>query len=125
MTIFMTKFIDANIFIERWTSQRAKELVDNLRREEHCTSVLVLAEVYHKLKKKNVKSTFEYVRNIMGSIKVYDVLQDDLFTAVKSDIEINVNDRIHIAVMKRNGISTIVSFDTDFDKDTTIVREEP
>ncbi|MBS3139139.1 type II toxin-antitoxin system VapC family toxin [Candidatus Woesearchaeota archaeon] len=121
----MTKFIDANIFIERWNNPRVRELIDNLRREEYCTSVLVLTEVYHKLKKKNVKNAFEYVRNIMGVIKVYDIITDDLFNAIKSTLEININDKIHIATMKRNGLSIIISYDTDFDRDKTITREEP
>jgi|SRR3989338_2648202 len=123
--IYMTKFIDANIFIERWNNPRVRELIDNLRREEYCTSVLVLTEVYHKLKKKNVKNAFEYVRNIMGVIKVYDIITDDLFNAIKSTLEININDKIHIATMKRNGLSIIISYDTDFDRDKTITREEP
>ena len=60
----------------------------------------------------------------MAGIKVYDLVQNDLFTAIKQDIDININDRIHIATMKRNSISTIISFDCDFDKDETILREE-
>lgn len=119
------KFIDANIFIERWSNERAKKLTDSLDREKHCTSVLVLAEVYHKLTKKNIENTFEYIRTIMGAINVYDFTQSDLFEAVKSKAEMNINDRIHIATMKRNNIYTIISFDGDFDKDKTIIREMP
>ena len=120
----MIKFIDANIFIRRWIDPKTAEFINNLDRDRHCTSVLVLAEVYHKLKKKNVQDSFEYVRNIMGAIKVHDVVQHDLFTAMKDNIDININDKIHIAVMKRNNVHSIVSFDVDFDKDKTITREE-
>ena len=120
----MLKFIDANIFIERWSNDKAKELTDSLEREEHCTSVLVLAEVYHKLKLKNVKNAFEYIRGIMGSINVYDFTKDDLFNAIKSPSDLNVNDKIHIEVMKKNNIHTIISFDKDFDKVKAITREE-
>jgi predicted nucleic acid-binding protein len=119
----MIKFIDANIFIERWSNEKVKSFIDTLEREKHATSILVLAEVYHKLKKKNIKNTFEYIRAIMGAIHVYDFIQDDLFTAMKNDIGTHINDRIHIATMKRKGITNIISFDTDFDKDKTIVRE--
>ena len=118
------KFIDANIFIGRWDSVNNKELLNNLNRDEHCTSVLVLTEVYHKLMKKKVQHSMEYIRAIMGAIKVYDLTQDDLFNAMKNQIDIDINDRIHIAVMKRNNIQTIISFDTDFDKDKTVIREE-
>ncbi len=120
----MTKFIDANIFIERWNNERVAEFLNNLNRDDHCTSVLVLSEVYHKLMKKNITDAFHYIRTIMGAIKVHDVFQDDLFFALKLDLPININDRIHLAVMKRNGLSCIISYDADFDHDTTITREE-
>ena len=122
--ISMSKFIDANIFIERWSNPKVKEFTDSLDREEHCSSVLVLTEVYHKLRKKNIKTAFEYIRGIMGAVKIYDFTQEDLFNAMRNEVDININDRIHIATMKRNNISTIVSFDTDFDRDKSISREE-
>jgi len=121
---FMIKFIDANIFIERWTNPKAQELIDNLDREKQCTSVLVLAEVYHKLKVKNVGNIFDYLRGILGSITVYDFTKDDLFNAIKNPADINVNDKIHIETMKRNKVNTIISYDKDFDRDKTIIREE-
>lgn len=120
----MTKFIDANIFIERWSNPKAEQLTNSLNREEHCTSVLVLAEVCHKLKLKNIKSVFEYIRGIMGSIEVYDFTQQDLFDAIKNPSDMSINDKIHISVMKNNNLDTIISFDKDFDKDSTIKREE-
>ena len=118
------KFVDANIFIERWSNPQVEEFTNSLRREQHCTSVLVLAEVQHKLKKKKVKNIFEYLRGIMGAIKVHDVIQEDLFNALKNPLDININDKLHLAVMKRNKISTIVSYDTDFDQEKEITREE-
>ncbi len=118
------KFIDAHIFIERWSNPRAEEFTNALQREQHCTSVLVLAEVQHKLRKKKVKNVFEYLRGIMGAIKVHGVIQEDLFNALKNPLDIGINDKLHLAVMKRNKISTIVSYDTDFDQDQEITREE-
>lgn len=121
----MTKFIDTNIFIERWSNKNAKELTDNLDREKHCTSVLVLAEVYHKLKNKRIMNVFEYIRSIMGAITIYDFTKMDLFNGIKSKLDISVNDKINIAVMNRNSIRTIISYDRDFDKEKTIIREDP
>jgi predicted nucleic acid-binding protein len=118
------KFIDANVFIERWANPKARELIDNLDQGEYCTSTLVLTEVYHKLKLKGIKNVFDYVRTIMGALKVYEFYQTDLFNAMKNPIEMNINDKIHIEVMKRNGVSIIISYDRDFDKDKTIKREE-
>ncbi len=120
----MIKFIDANIFIERWSNQKVKELLDSLDREKHCTSVLVLSEVYHKLRQKGSKKIFETIRGIMGAIDVFDVTQNDLFNAAKSPLDININDKLHIEAMLRNNIATVISYDKDFDKDKRVKREE-
>lgn len=118
------KFIDANIFIRRWSDPAVEHFINFLEPEEYCTSVLVLIEAYHHLQKRNFTGTFGYLRTIMGTIKVYDIIQDDLFSAIKNPLPIRINDRIHIAVMKRNNIQTIISYDTDFDKEKEIRREE-
>ena len=120
----MIKFIDANIFIGRWDNPKAEQLTNLLDREQHCTSVLVLIEVEHKLRKKKVENIFDYIRGIMGSIPVFDVIQEDLFNALKNNLNIDINDKIHIAVMKRNNIHNIISLDRDFDKEKSIQREE-
>ena len=120
----MIKFVDSNIFIERWSNEKAKEFTNSLDREKHCTSVLALAEVCHKLKKKNVENVFDFIRGIMGSIKVFNFTQQDLFDAIKNPSDININDKINIAVMKNNGITTIISYDKDYNRDKSIIREE-
>lgn len=120
------KFVDANIFIERWINNlKAEDLINNLNSEEYCTSVLVLSEVYNKLTKKNVSHAFEYLREIMGAITVFDITQADLFKAISNTIPISINDKIHIAVMKRHDVSIIISYDKDFDKEKTLQRMEP
>ncbi len=121
----MSKFIDANIFIERWSNSNAKEFIDNLSNGDYATSVLVLSEVYYKLEKKKIKNNFEYLRIIMGAVTVFDITQNDFFEAMKNPLQININDKIHLATMKRNNIKTIMSYNKDFDKDKTISREEP
>ena len=120
------KFIDANIFLLRWESRQVEQFIDSLKGDEHCTSVLVLTEVYHKLRQKNVsaQTAFSYIRGIMGTIKILDFTQEDLFDALRNQLEINVNDKVHISVMKNNGIGTIISYDKDFDRDKTTRREE-
>ncbi len=122
---YMTKFIDANIFVLRWSNPKVKEFIDSLGSGNYCTSVLVLAEVYHKLKQKNIENVFDYVRGIMGTIKVFDFTQQDLFDAMKDRSDLHINDKVHAAVMKNNSIRTILSYDADFDREKTIVREEP
>ena len=120
----MTDFIDANIFLKRWSDEKVEKFLNTLDRDKHKTSVLVLAEVSHKLEQSQVKNNFEYIRDVMGKIEVLEVTRSDLFQALKNQIPIGVNDKIHIAVMKRNNINTIISFDKDFDKDKTIRRIE-
>ena len=118
------KFIDANVFIYRWNNPKVKEFVDSLEPGHYATSVLVLAEVYHKLRILKIDASESYCREIMGIIKVLDITQNDFFWALRSDLQIPINDRIHIATMKHHGLSTIISFDKDFDQDKTIIREE-
>ena len=60
----------------------------------------------------------------MGSITVYEFTKDDLFNAIKNSSDLNINDKIHIEVMKRNNVNVIISFDKDFDREKTIKREE-
>lgn len=118
-------FIDATIFLERWSNDAAKAVTENINPEEYCTSVLVLSEVYHKLRNKGATQTFAFIRNMLGSLTIFDYLQQDLFDAMKNPVEININDKIHIAIMKMNNISEIISYDKDFDRDQLIRRLTP
>jgi len=122
---YTAKFIDSNVFLKRWIDPNCAKLIESLDREKHCTSVLVLAEVHHLLTKKNINGVFDYLRSILGTISVFDFTQEDLFNAIKSPDSFDINDKINIEVMKRNNISTIISFDKDFDRVKTIKREEP
>ena len=121
----MTKFVDSNIFIRRWDDKHVEDFIDSIEFGEYCTSVLVLSEVHHKLSKKNIKGAFKYIRNLMGSLVVHDFVKGDIFNAMKNPCNIGINDKIHIEIMKRNNINTIISYDKDFDQVKTIKREEP
>lgn len=121
----MIKFLDANYLIEASQHEDINTFVDKLDPNVYATSVLVLAEVFHKLQKKNMSHCFMYLRTIMSVVTVFDITQNDFFEAMKNPLQININDKIHLAVMKRNNIKTIISYDKDFDKDKTISREEP
>ncbi|MBI2139456.1 type II toxin-antitoxin system VapC family toxin [Candidatus Woesearchaeota archaeon] len=119
----MTKFVDANIIIDSWSDPAVKKLVSEFNKEEYATSVLALAEAYHKLQKKGIENLFELFRELLANITVYDVSIGDFFNAIKSNAPLSINDKLHIEVMKRHDISTIISFDKDFDKVKTITRE--
>ena len=118
------KFIDTNLFVRRWDDQKIEDFIDALNPEEYCTSVLVLIETYHKLQSRHFTENFDYIRSLMGVLTVFDIIQDDFFNAIKNPLDIDINDRVHLAVMKRNNINTIISYDTDFDKEKSMVREE-
>ncbi|MBI2664156.1 type II toxin-antitoxin system VapC family toxin [Candidatus Woesearchaeota archaeon] len=120
----MIKFVDANIFIKRWSDPDAEAFINSLNHENYSTSVLVLAEVYHKMKQKRISAAFEYVRSLMGALTVFDITKNDLFKAMKNSVDLNINDKIHVETMKRNNVHTIVSFDNDFDRVKAITREE-
>jgi len=119
------KFIDANIFLKKWIDAKSAKLVENLDREKHCTSVLVLSEVHHLLTRKNISGAFDYLRSILGRITVFDFVQEDLFNAIKNEQSFDINDKVNVEIMKRNNINTIVSYDKEFDRVKTIKREEP
>ncbi len=120
----MTKFVDANVIIGSWSDPAAENLMGALNKETHATSVLALAEAYRKLQKKGIGNLFEFFRELLANMAVYDVSIGDFFNAIKSNVQLSINDKMHIEVMKRNTISTIISFDKDFDKVNTITREE-
>ncbi|HII71268.1 TPA: type II toxin-antitoxin system VapC family toxin [Candidatus Woesearchaeota archaeon] len=116
------RFIDANIFLSRWDDAAARDYLETLDPEKDYTSVTVLGEVYHVLTRKGVDDVFRLIRRLMAMTTVLEVTQDDLFNAVKNPIDIEINDKISIAVMRRNGIDTILSYDKGFDQDKTIKR---
>ena len=121
----MTKFVDANIIIRSWSDEAAEKLLDSFNKNEHATSVLALAEAYHKLEKKGIKDLFEFFRELLAGMEVFDITLEDFFNAIKNDLPLSINDRLHIEVMKRNDVRAIISYDKDFDHVPTITREGP
>ena len=61
----------------------------------------------------------------MGTIQIFDVEKGDFFRAMSLGQSLQINDNIHVEVMKRNNITTIISYDKDFDAIKKITREEP
>lgn len=121
----MTKFVDANIIIKSWSDEASEKLIDRLTKEEHATSVLALAEAYHKLEKKGIRNLFGFFREVLAGMEVFDITLEDFFNAIKNDLPLSINDRLHIEAMKRNDVRAIISYDKDFDHVSAIKREEP
>lgn len=130
-------FIDANIFITAYLGRDKKaELCQGFlerveRGEQHAiTSVLVLDEVLNSIAL-NTRSSEKAISAVgrllvLSNLKICDVNASQLsssLTFFKSGLR--PRDALHVATMRENGVSTILSFDKDFDSIKSISRREP
>lgn len=97
---------------------------------EIATSAEVLQEILHRFwaiqRIKDGYRLCEYVHSVCDLI--LPVLPEDIYDAIamaKPLRSISPRDAIHVATMKRHGISTIVSFDRHFDSFKNIRRFIP
>ena len=132
------KFVDTNIFIRLLTNdvpekaRRCEELFKAAikNEEELYTSELVIAEIvwvlesYYGLPKIKVK---EKVEKILNTHNLFcpnkDILYESLVDYFLKDIDFI--DAYNAALMKRKNILKIFSYDSDFDKISSIKRIEP
>ena len=126
-------YIDSNIFI--FASTNKGKLGQNCRKiikltNEHkiscATSFLVLDEVMWVLKK-NIgrESAIKIIKAILSMpIKWIDVDKSIMINTIEifEKTKLDPRDSIHIASMKKMGLSTIISEDNDFDKIKGIER---
>lgn len=129
-------FLDANIFIHAHTTKsREGELcaillkrIETGEQKAH-TSVLVMNEVLFIIKKARGFTLAEKAWNEIFALPNLEILPIDsavlskVIPFVKDGLE--PTDAFHAACMKANGISTICSYDTGFDKISSIIRQEP
>ena len=129
-------FIDANIFVAYYINkgkdgERARQFLKKVADggQNAATSALVINEVCHFFMERAEFSQVEKVHQQLTSIPNLSILAvDDRITRLSIDFMRNglgVSDAYHAATMKINNISTICSFDTDFDKAKGIKRQEP
>lgn len=129
-------FIDANIFIHAalGRDKKAEECRNFLKKVESGeqnshTSVLVLEEALKAISHFRGESPSVEVINRFLRIKNLTVLalaKEDLecsFEFFKKSLD--VHDSLHLAIMKKQGITTILSYDKDFDSIKGIKRVEP
>jgi len=118
----VTRFVDTNVFIYALTAhplfgRTAKKILERIENGEVAmTTTLVLCEVAWVLeamgKQGNIKSTLEKIMSYK-SLTIVDFNGDDLLMGANNMIAENIdfNDGVNLALMKRLGISEVYSND--------------
>ena len=119
-------FLDTTFVVALFVSnddwhESAVRVYDEIRNEKLVISNLVIAETVTILKNKlKTKDIMEIYRNIPNFFHVVDdnsLYGEAMNEFVKYDSTISFFDAMYVAVMKKEDIIKIASFDSDFDKD--------
>ena len=124
-------FLDTTFVVGLFVSnddwhESAVKVYNEIRNEKLVISNLVIAETVTILKNKlQTKDILEIYRNIPNFFHVVD--DNDLYDAamnefVKYDSSISFFDAMYVAIMKKEDILKIASFDSDFDKVDNLIR---
>ncbi|MEA2053567.1 MAG: type II toxin-antitoxin system VapC family toxin [Candidatus Thermoplasmatota archaeon] len=127
------RFVDTNIFLyviqgHPEFGERSKRILKRIdEKEEAVTSQINLGEICWWLEKHKRRKEIEEKIKLISSILYLEIVPpniDDFLLASKyiKKYQIDFNDCISLAVMKRMNIDTIYSNDKDFDK-TWVKRE--
>ena len=93
------------------------------------TSVLTLIEVANALRKyglgREVRDTIDAILSL--EMQLYELDEIDVRNAIEisENFKISPYDSVHVAIMKKAGVTQIISADKDFDKVTGIERIDP
>ena len=130
-------FIDANVFINAYIAkdfagEKAMALLKRIKSGEQnaATSPMVLDEtVYIIAKNRGIEFALRTHKNTLN-ISNLQILPINKRTCeslpeIIFETDLEPHDAFNIAVMRENNISTICSFDRDFDKIKGIKRVEP
>ncbi len=129
-------FIDANVFIAAYLDsheqgQKSLALLAKIAKGEQnaITSALVVNEVFRKIKELRGIEQMERIHRNLLSYEHLSILPIDM-KVVSGSISyaregLGISDAFHAATMKSAGVSTICSYDKDFDKVKGISRQEP
>jgi len=120
-------YIDSNIFIFAATDSGKKgkscrKIIESIDKKKIIcsSSYLVIDEVIWILKKKfDKRFALKLIKRIFSlPIKWVDVNRSVMVKMIEitEDTKLDPRDALHLASMKYNGISTIISEDADFDK---------
>ena len=124
-------FLDTTFVVALFVSnddwhESAVRVYDEIRNEKLVISNLVIAETVTILKNKlKTKDIMEIYRNIPNFFHVVDdnsLYGEAMNEFVKYDSTISFFDAMYVAVMKKEDIIKIASFDSDFDMVDNLVR---
>ncbi|VVB66139.1 tRNA(fMet)-specific endonuclease VapC [Candidatus Gugararchaeum adminiculabundum] len=130
-------FVDANIFIiaalqASGNGQKCREFIKKIEAGEQrsITSVLVLDEVLNSIEihtgsRVKAKSIVEKILSTQN-LEICEVNMKQFGKSIKYfEAGLRPRDALHVAVMLEQGVTTILSFDRDFDSIPAIKRQEP
>lgn len=124
-------FLDTTFIVALFVSNddwhpNAVKVYEIIKNAKLVTSKLVIAETITVLKNKlETKEILEIYRNLPNFFRIIedaDFYDDAMGEFVKYDSTISFFDAMYVALMKKEGIGEIVSFDSDFDRIENIVR---
>ncbi|HUC43214.1 MAG TPA: type II toxin-antitoxin system VapC family toxin [Candidatus Sulfotelmatobacter sp.] len=102
--------VDARRLLERLVSEG----------ERLVTDVEVFQEILHRFvalkRREAIQPTFDVVRDIVDEVfSIHDADTERAKTIVLERRRLSARDAIHLAVMEREGVTRILTFDTGFD----------
>lgn len=129
-------FIDSNVFfyskiMDREYGVSCAKILDKIAKSklEASTSVLIIIELANALRKyglsNEVKDVVDAVFSLNISVYEVDTLDVRNAVAIFNEFKISPYDCTHAAVMKRIGVTNIISADKDFDRVPWIKRLDP
>lgn len=133
MTAF---FIDSNVFfyakiLDREYGESCAKILRRIERGElkAVTSTLAIIELANALKKyglsEEVKTVIDAVFSLDISVLEIDPLDVRAASQIFDEYRISPYDCVHAAVMKKAGVTQIISADKDFDKIIWLRRIDP
>ena len=129
-------FIDSNVFfyskiLDREYGDSCANVLGKIEKGEidAVSSTLILVELANALRKYGLSDEVKKVIDAVLSldIRVFEVDSLDVraATSIFSEFRISPYDCVHAAVMKKAGISEIISADKEFDRIDWIRRRDP
>lgn len=128
-------FIDANIFLHSiYSTSQTRRCHAFLRKVESgeqnaLTSVMVLDEVlFNLLKRMSIEDSEQVIGKFISlpHLQIVAVSKENFLDSLLFVRQgLDPHDALHAAAMKAQGVSTILSYDKDFDRVKSIKRTEP
>lgn len=124
--------VDSSVFIalgdrkDQW-HEAATALLPRMKEETIIVSDLIIAEVLTVIGKrcggKPVEQFYHYFLDSCDILPLDEAARDGAVrVSIRFDGRLSLSDSLSIWMMEKNGISCIISFDSDFDRVGTITR---